>query len=515
MSFPSAITGLAFRLDGSALAWEDTGAAVLAVEPAGRVRRIDQPSPLSGAWLSASDANRPFRDANALDFQLGATPQYLPAPAGTTLPGNDCTIAASWVMRDTNTLSGYGLLADTEQELFTGTDGAGKFGLVTYSDRLAFYYRDTFWDPFASGIIATKPGIPCSVVVTFASTGVRLKYSIGGAVGTFTLSTSIAASTATGLQIGTSATTGRLHAAVSQVAGYSRAVNDTERDTLLDWLVANQPVPYPTTAPLVVIVGDSIARGVPLPTRQGAWPFLMLPNLYSTAPVRLNDTAISGWTLEEMQGQFSVRVEPLRSLLRLENILILAGGTNSLYFGDSAATVLSLYLTYLDIARASGYKVIAHTILPRSGGVPTTFEADRLTVNAGIRAAASHYDALADTAAVVGMGAFGDQLNATNYYDQTHPTPAGHVLLEPAYRAAVLQLLASEPTPPGPPPFVSTKALTIERVLDWSAEPAVYLFSLANSGASAVVTPSEPDMAITLSDGSFVTLTDGSYATTA
>src|SRR5690554_940161 len=119
---PSLINDLALWLDGASAAWSDTGATVLASSPAGRVRKVDQPSPLSGSWLAASDAARPFRDTNAFSCHIGGTAHYLAAPAGTTLPGNACTIAISWTALDTNSPSPYGLLFDTEQMLFMGTD---------------------------------------------------------------------------------------------------------------------------------------------------------------------------------------------------------------------------------------------------------------------------------------------------------------------------------------------------------------------------------------------------------
>lgn len=431
----------------------------MASAPAGRVRRIDQPAPLTGSWLAAADANRPFRDSNAVDCQIGANPLWLAAPVGTTLPGNACTLAASWVGRDVNSPSGFGLLFDTEQALLTGTDGVGKFGLFLYSNRLVVYYRGTLWDPFSGGSPTTNPGVQCSAVVTFASTGLALSYNFGGVTGTVSLSVSISASTVTNLQIGTpgifiggGALIDRLHASVSQAVGVARVCTGTEITNLLAFCVANEPEPFPLTAPLVLIAGDSIARGWLLFQRDEGWPFIMLSNLYSTAPVRLNDTAISGWTLAQMQADFAGSVAPFYSASRAKNIVVVAGGTNSLFFGASAATTLSQYLTYCDTARGAGFKVVAATILPRTGsGVPGSYEADRQTVNAGIRAAASHYDTLADVGASSDMGQASDAADTTKYDDGTHPQILGHVLLEPYYRAAVLSVLSGSPPPPPAP----------------------------------------------------------------
>lgn len=476
MTYPATVANLALWLDGSVSAWSDAGGSALAAAPAGRVRRVDQPAPLSGSWLAASDAARPFRDANAISCHIGGTPLCISAPVGTTLPGNACTIAASWVPLDTNSPSPYGLLFDTGQVLFMGTDGAGKFGLAIYSNRLVVHYRGTLWDPFSGGSPTTNPGVPCSAVLTVAPTGLSLKYDFGGVTGTVSLSVSIAASTVTGLQVGTpgivvgSAQVGRLHASVSQVVGVARTCNGTEVTNLLAFCVANQPASPPTSAPWVGIIGDSIARGVNLYQRDEAWPFLMLPNLYGTAPVRLTDTAISGWTLAQMQADFAGSVQPFYSPSRSKNIVIVAGGTNSLYFGASKESTLAQYLALCDTARAAGFLVVAHTLLPRDF---SGFEANRQFVNTGIRAASSHYDALADTAMIPGMGGAGDYADTTYYGDGTHPTIAGHVLLEPTYRAAVLAALQSQPEPVVP----SGQLMTIRRVLDWESKPRIYLFS--------------------------------------
>lgn len=453
MTYPATLASLALWLDGSAPAWSDAGATVLTAAPAGRVRRLDQPAPLSGSWLAASDSARPFRDAAAISCHIGASALCISAPVGATLPGNACTIAASWVPLDTNSPSPYGLLFDTEQVLFMGTDAAGKFGLAIYSNRLVVYYRGTLWDPFSGGSPTTNPGVECSAVLTVAPTGLALKYDFGGVTGSVSLSVSVAASTVTDLQIGTpgivvgSAQVGRLHASVSQVVGVARVCNGTEITNLLAFCVANQPDSPPTTAPWVGIIGDSIARGVNLYQRDEAWPFLMLPNLYGTAPVRLTDTAISGWTLAQMQADFAGSVQPFYSASRAKNIVVVAGGTNSLYFGASQEDTLAQYFTLCDTARAAGLLVVAQTLLPRDA---PGFEAKRQFVNTGIRANPSHYDALADTAAIVGMGGAGDYANTTYYGDGTHPTIAGHVLLEPVYRAAVLELLAAEVVPEEP-----------------------------------------------------------------
>ncbi|MEM0935730.1 MAG: GDSL-type esterase/lipase family protein [Pseudomonadota bacterium] len=113
--------------------------------------------------------------------------------------------------------------------------------------------------------------------------------------------------------------------------------------------------------------------------------------------------------------------------------------TNDLYFGADAATAQANYQGWCEDVRGLGYAVFACTVLPRSNpGTPTSFENDRQTVNAWLRANyGSFADGLIDFAADSSIGDAGDETNRTYYADDVHPGPAGHAVLAELTRAAL------------------------------------------------------------------------------
>lgn len=123
------------------------------------------------------------------------------------------------------------------------------------------------------------------------------------------------------------------------------------------------------------------------------------------------------------------------------------GGTNDLYFGATAAQVISRINTYVADRLAVGWQVIVLSILPRSApGTPVTFEADRQTVNAALRATypnataypriytgASPNVIFCDVGDDPTIGLAGDETNPVYYSDLVHLTAAGYAIVAGDY----------------------------------------------------------------------------------
>lgn len=123
-----------------------------------------------------------------------------------------------------------------------------------------------------------------------------------------------------------------------------------------------------------------------------------------------------------------------------KNVCVLLGGTNDLYFGADAATTITRISDFCAARQLAGWKVVVCTILPRSdGSTPGSFEADRQTVNASIRANwATYADAIADIADDARIGEDNDEQNATYYADLVHMTPAGYAIVAGIVKDAIL-----------------------------------------------------------------------------
>lgn len=151
---------------------------------------------------------------------------------------------------------------------------------------------------------------------------------------------------------------------------------------------------------------------------------------------------VNGQTVAQMIADAASQVDPTL-VPPAVNICILWGGTNSLYFGGTAAATYADIVTYCNARRAAGWTVIVGTITPRTNaGTPGTFEADRQTVNAAIRANwPSFADALADIAADSRLGDAGDETDTTYYTDLVHMTDAGYAVVASIVHATMLTLL--------------------------------------------------------------------------
>jgi len=438
---PDTMPGLALWLDGrTANAFSDAAGAARATAT-GRVHRVDQTPPLTGSWLAPSTATRVFREIEGACFDVAGSATAIAAPAGVSLPANNATIGFSFTRRDAR---GGG-----PEYLLIGNDGTARWGFYCFSNNIHIFYQGLEFD---TGI-ACLMNVPITGIVRWTPTGVDILCDVGGVSQSASVAGTLTARTASGFKIGLNSDSsfgfvdGALIAAVSQITGHTRAINDTERADLLAWLLRHRaPTTMPLLAPYIAVEGDSISTsGLNFYTRD-SYVFRMLAGLWAASDVRLEDYAISGSFISTVQARVASTVLPMLSAARAKNIVILCIGTNSL--GNerlkTATQYWADYQALADSIRAAGppgVRIVGTTVLPRTVGAfgtPASFESDRQTFNALVRTnAGAHFDAIADQAAVVGMGAAGDDTNTTNYLDGVHPSAAGMAILAPNWIAAL------------------------------------------------------------------------------
>jgi lysophospholipase L1-like esterase len=360
---------------------------------------------------------------------------YLRDTAG-TIETDNSTLAISFRTMNSNSAQG-GLTAQIGSSSQT-------VGIFFIADIIGIHYNHTL--AFLKKHVSR--GLHTTMIVRFTATGFDVQYDVEGFRSSESVVAPIADETASNFLVGfDSYFNSGMYGFVSQVVGINRAISDEESGRLMTWM-HDQPIPdaYPVTKPLVAIVGDSIANGDQVPGWK-SWGFRMLDDLAQTHPdVQLLNDAFNGSGIPTVKNStYSDDVLPWYSADRAKNILIVAAGTNDLLNGTALVPdILDRYYGLIQAARATGWKTVACTVLPRADAAdgPTGFEPARIAFNADLRAHASNYDALADVAAITGMGAAGDAANTTYYTaDKIHPNPAGHALMEPVYRAAVAGLL--------------------------------------------------------------------------
>jgi lysophospholipase L1-like esterase len=182
--------------------------------------------------------------------------------------------------------------------------------------------------------------------------------------------------------------------------------------------------------------GDSLTQG-----GGGASPYPT--QLAASFPMsKITNFGQGGDTLNNMAANVVATVDAVFDATRI-SACCAWGGTNDIFFGDSAATAISDYASYCTARRAAGWKVVAFTILPRSDtGVPGAFETSRQTFNTSIRANWTTYaDALADVAANTTIGDAGDELDTTYYQsDKVHLTTAGQAVVTGIVSTAIMTI---------------------------------------------------------------------------
>ncbi len=164
----------------------------------------------------------------------------------------------------------------------------------------------------------------------------------------------------------------------------------------------------------------------------GGNPLGILVGRLPTLTKRVNEVKLAGHT-------------PLVSVLIGANDHASLRGTTGYYSPEEYYTRL---VSYWDLVRATGAKLIACTILPMGSGnlyagTEGEFERGRLIVNNLIRSDSSKYDGLADIGAVNTFMGKPDAPNVNPEYwvDQTHPNEAGHEQLSLIFKPVLDNLL--------------------------------------------------------------------------
>jgi hypothetical protein len=225
---------------------------------------------------------------------------------------------------------------------------------------------------------------------------------------------------------------------------YTRALSDQEVRDAYAVLYGSHIVGIPRT---VIFEGSSITY------RAEATPVTYLFGPNSNPDAFGSDVGTGGANIATLVARATTLDSVMAPTYPAQDyILSVEIGANDLGSGNSAAFLTSL-AAYLDARRAAGWKVVAHTITPRTsqadGGVQ--FNIDRAAANTAIRTwVGVHCDALADWASDPVMGVDSASNNTTYYLDQVHPTTAGYTLLEPYDRAAINGIPSSASPPPVP-----------------------------------------------------------------
>lgn len=487
-TFPTIASPPVVWFDGNQPAWQDSGATVPAVAITDRVQRIGEPSPLTGVWSAPSAAARPFRDTAGVRLEpLGTAGGYSLLRAD---PGgvywDSCTIVVAFVARD-NSYAGptMGLI----------DDGTERLGIRIGSDHVAPNTAAGLWD---SGL-ALAPGKLNVIAVTYTPTGVAVKLDANGVVNTATFATSIPHTLATDWRISSEGTAE--YGSFMQAIVTAAPLSSTDRDAVMAWAKAQSAPPaYPDDRVLLTWVGDSITRSTAT-SYNNCFAFRCLQSVRDAGypaencnvgaggagVARLLDPTVIG--APSTQNMF-FRGSAFYSPARVANVMIIALGTNDLANSNPPQFVLhgtgvpndtgsypgSGIYPLVDAAVAQGWRVVVVGITPRSDNPSwiTTYESWRNQVADDLVAnCAAHGAVYVDVRGLVNYGRLGDSDNTTYYADKIHPVDAGQALVAPAITAGILAALAA--------PVVTGKPLSIERVLDWEADPSIYLFSLKNS----------------------------------
>lgn len=175
-------------------------------------------------------------------------------------------------------------------------------------------------------------------------------------------------------------------------------------------------------------VGDSITQG--FGTSTAYTQHLSLTNGYNVL-----NLGVDGETLALMVQNYPGLVAPMFHP-GFKNVICLWGsGSNDFFIGATAAAVKSNLTEYLQLAHATGFKVIVGTMLSRTGNNPIggeTLDADKDAINAFVGSVGA--DGIADfSGTTLGCdGCFG------NMPDGIHPNANQIVSIEgPVWSAAI------------------------------------------------------------------------------
>lgn len=225
------------------------------------------------------------------------------------------------------------------------------------------------------------------------------------------------------------------HSRRGDLVVYDRELPSLDVVKVENFLLSKYLVAPSLSLRVVVFSGNSIVAGQGVTPGTEDFPSVALtllntPAAWKKPHIRAYNKGVGAQTTAQMLTGDRVAVDRKLSPYHPANVVIIFEGSNDLYYGASAATTLANLLEAyaLQCAACPGAIVGVGTILPRSQlATPPTFNADRATVNTGLRAALG--SRVVDFAANATMGPDGASDNVTYYQDGTHPTVAGHAIL--------------------------------------------------------------------------------------
>ncbi len=198
----------------------------------------------------------------------------------------------------------------------------------------------------------------------------------------------------------------------------------------------------PQLRDVFIPAGDSITAGA---DSHPVSPYWRMGYGSITRNYQVFSKAASGQTVAFFNTNYAANIAPLYRA-GAKNVIFFAAGTNDIETGSSAASLCAsdgsgTIKNFCLAARATGFKVIVATVLPRAntslGAIP--FNNIRTPLNTNLRANwASFADGLCDFAGDPVMGIFNASgLDPVYYAGSLHPTKAGSAILGGLMAASV------------------------------------------------------------------------------
>ena len=219
---------------------------------------------------------------------------------------------------------------------------------------------------------------------------------------------------------------------------YNAALSDNNRQ-LLTASLHQAFATVPQARNNWIIDGDSIAAGY---NSIGGNAYSRLAEPLLTYPIAMTNMGWYGQTLSSCQSNYSNTAAPY-FVTGANNILSIAAGSNDFINNATAATVETSLSNYCSGAKATGFKVLVGTILPRndaSGAQDTARQAYNTWVRGNWQTIA---DGIMDFDGNSNIGGAQSQSTNTTYYnaDAIHPNATGHGVMANIAAAAVNTLL--------------------------------------------------------------------------
>jgi lysophospholipase L1-like esterase len=201
------------------------------------------------------------------------------------------------------------------------------------------------------------------------------------------------------------------------------------------------PFPTPTS---IITDGDSLTYGTGVSVWSDTYPGQLSVSRglayrsQGTTPLgaAVINWGVSGSTVQNMIDFAATQVD---LCYQAGAWVVMWGGTNDLFYGASAATVISRISTYCLARKNVGWRVCLVPITSRSdASTPGTFNADRATINTSTKANwRSYADAYADIAADPHIGYDGAETDTNYFTGLVHMIQPGYQIVKNLVNAAL------------------------------------------------------------------------------